>query len=483
MAVSNKLHQHLPKSLFSRMLLTMLLTVLTSQAVVGMIWHTKNRQQEQESLNAVSHSLALGLASTVNFFQSLPFEYRHIVLKQLLNMGGTRYFVSFNQELIQITPDSISQDKQLVLDVVTNTLKEKLGGKPDIRVAFSQADNLHIFNNSVLLSDLPPSWATHTLTMAPLDPPILVTQVEVKPGEWIYLAALLPNPHMMLEGDTMPLQQIVFIIIGLLALMVVAYLLARWLVEPLKQLSEAAVKMGRDMESPPLSLTGTTEVDEAAQAFNLMQERIRAFIHDRDVLFSSISHDLKTPITRLRLRAELLEDEKQRSHFVRNLEELDLMVKSALQAVRDTDIHENREPTDLSQLLNQIIELLALPVEQVSLHSELSRKVLGKPLALKRCFLNVIDNAIKYGERAEITMTQSGSYAVVTVRDFGSGVPVSERQRVFDPYVRLQNVRSQAQGTGLGLSIVKNIVHAHHGTIELGNHPQGGLVVTIKLPF
>lgn len=461
----------------------MLLTVLATQTIVGMIWYSQNRKQEQESLNAVSRSLALGIASTVNFFQSLPFEYRHIVLKQLLNMGGTRYFVSFNEELIHITSEEVNEQKQLVLNAVTSTLKEKLGNKLTIEVAFSRAEQLHIFNNSVLLSDLPPSWATHTLTMAPLDPPILVIQVEVKPNEWIYLAALLPSPHMMLEGNILPMNQVIFIFIGLLALMIVAYMIARWLTDPLKQLSEAAVKMGRDMESPPLSFTGTTEVDEAAEAFNLMQERIRAFIHDRDVLFSSISHDLKTPITRLRLRAELLEDEKQKSHFVRNLEELDLMVKGALQAVKDTDIHENREPTDLTLLVNTIIEQLALPEDQVTFKSELTRHVLGKPLALKRCLINVIDNAIKYGKHAEVHLAQQGSWAIVTVRDFGSGVPMSERQRIFDPYVRLHNVRSQAHGTGLGLSIVKNIVHSHRGSIELTNHEQGGLVVIIKLPF
>ena len=292
-----------PRSLLSRMLLLLLLAILLSQTILTGIWMQQIQKRELEGMLSTTRNLALSAASTVNFFKSLPLQYRHIALDQLRNMGGSRFFVSLNEEEIHISAIPDSERKTLVLKEVQEVLSRKLSDAMAIKVDFSRPEELHVFNNDTLLADLPSSWARYTLSLEPINPPVLVTQIEIEPGEWLYLAALLPAPYMTLDDTVMPSNQVRFIALMTVFLCFFTFMLVRWQTRPLRRLAKAAVNLGKDIDQPSLKEEGASEIVAATRAFNIMQQRIRRFIDDRERLFSSISHDLKTPITRLRLRS------------------------------------------------------------------------------------------------------------------------------------------------------------------------------------
>ena len=191
-----------PNSLVTRTLGLALLAVILAQGIATVIWYTESKQKELAGIQSASESMANMFASTVTFFQSLPTRYRHIVLDQIRNMGGTRFFVSFNKEKLIVEPIPDTQLKRASLSAVESVLNDKLPKVSSISVDFSHAHNLRLLKNDIYLSDLPKSWAHHTLTLSPIDPPVLVVQIELKSNEWVYIAALLPAPYVTLD-DTL----------------------------------------------------------------------------------------------------------------------------------------------------------------------------------------------------------------------------------------------------------------------------------------
>jgi signal transduction histidine kinase len=469
----------IPKSLVSRTLWLTLLSVLFAQLIATAIWYTQSKSREIEGLRSASVSMANNFSSTVTFFQSLPNEYRHIVLDQLRNMGGTRYFVSFNKDVIDIESLPENQMRRTAILAFQQVLHEKLPRLGDIKVELSQADNLHVLSNSILLKDLPKSWAHYTLSLEPLNPPILVVQIELAEHEWLYIAALLPSPYAMLEDEVISNQQVFFISFITLLLLFFTYMMVRRQVKPLKRLAQAANALSVDIEQPPLPEKGASELVTATRAFNRMQMRLRRHIEDRERLFSAISHDLKTPITRLRIRAELIEDEQRGIKFNRDLDELEMMVKGALQVVKDTDIHENSDEVDVMAMINGIAEFYNRDRLRVDVPIVRLPVFCGKPLALKRCLSNLIDNGVKYGERVEVEVNDQPEALTLTFNDRGPGIPPEFLDAVFDPHFRLAN---DQEGHGLGMGIAKNIVHAHGGELMIANRREGGLQVQVILP-
>ncbi|WP_269819741.1 ATP-binding protein [Pseudomonas cichorii] len=469
----------LPRSLLGRMLLLTLLAVLMAQALSSVIWLSQLRATQMVGLVTSARSLAYSMAASVSYFRSLPLAYRPLVLDQLRSMGGTRFVVSLNDRPLDMQILPPTPRKQAVLQVVDEVLREHLGNDPDIAVWFVRPDDLRIFNSGLKLDELPRSWAHYALTLEPLDPPVLVTQIELAPGEWLYIASLLPEPYTSLEEQELPLQQVWFIALTSIFLLVFIGLLVHWQSRPLKRLARAARDMSLGADVEPVVEGGGSEVVEVSRAFNAMRNRISRYLTERGQLFSAISHDLRTPITRLRLRVELLEDEKLQTKFSRDLDELELLVKGALQCVKDTDIHENIEQVDLNHLLECLIEPY-LRDGRVTQKGVAEAAYPGKPLALKRCIGNLIDNAIKYGHRAHLKVEDNEQAFVLHVDDEGPGVPEKRLEHVFEPHFRLAG--SQQQGYGLGLGIARNIAHSHGGEVSLQNLRDGGLRVTLFLP-
>ena len=468
----------LPRSLLGRMLLLTLLAILAAQTLSSAIWLSQLRATQLEGLVTTARSLAHSMSASVRYFRSLPVNYRPLVLDQLRSMGGTRFVVSLNDRPLQMKLLPTTPRKQVVTESVTEVLRQALGNAADISVTFVSPDDLRIFNGGLKLDELPRSWAHYALTLEPVNPPVLVTQIQLAPGEWLYIASLLPEPYTSLEEPILPTQQLWFILLTTAFLLLFIGLLVHLHSRPLKRLARTARHMSLGAEVEPVAEGGGREVVEVARAFNAMRERISRYLTERSQLFSAISHDLRTPITRLRLRVELLDDESLQSKFGRDLDDLELLVKGALQCVKDTDIHENIEPVDLNHLLHGLTEPY-LGSGRVTLDGAARDLYPGKPLALRRCIGNLLDNALKYGERAHLHIEDDAEAFVLHVDDEGPGVPEQKLEQVFEPHFRLA---SQQQGYGMGLGIARNLAHSHGGELSLRNLRDGGLRVTLWLP-
>lgn len=471
-----------PRSLLGRMLLLTLLAIVLAQTLSSAIWLSQLRTTQLEGLVTSARSLARSMTATVTYLRSLPLAYRPLVLDQMRSMGGTRFFVSLNDKPLGMPTLPPSPRKQAVLEAVDQVLRQSLGADADVSVKFVSPTDLRIFNAGLKLEELPRSWAHFALTLEPVNPPVLVTQIQMAPGEWLYIASLLPEPYTSLEEEGLPAVQVWFIALSSIFLLLFIGLLVHWQSRPLKRLARAArdMSLGED-EFKPVETGGGSEVVEVGRAFNSMRARISRYLTERSQLFSAISHDLRTPITRLRLRVELLEDEQVQHKFGRDLDELEMLVKGALQCVKDTDIHENIEPVDLNVLLDCLIEPYLLPHGngRVTLHGKALRPYAGKPLALRRCMGNLIDNALKYGQNAHLCIEDNHNAFMLIVDDEGPGVPEQRLEQVFEPHFRLSG---NQQGYGLGLGIARSIAHSHGGEVSLQNLSAGGLRVTLCMP-
>ena len=274
-------------------------------------------------------------------------------------------------------------------------------------------------------------------------------------------------------------------LIGLFAVSIafLAYLVARMTARPFKQLAQAAQDLGQDINRAPLDLIGATEIRQASAAFNAMQARIRQYIFQRTQMLAAITHDLQTPLTRMRLRLEKVSDAELKERLIGDLSAMQEMVREGLVLARSMDTTETMQMLDVDSLLDSVCADAVDAGQQVTLAGKASMAVLGRPLDMRRCLGNLIDNAVKYGHEAYVCVDRLNGIARIRVRDKGPGIPRSEMGRVFDPFYRIETSRSrESGGTGLGLTIARNITEQHGGSITLANHPEGGLEVTLMLP-
>ena len=299
----------LSQSLAFRASAFLLVVILAAQLLSGLIWYQHASERDKQGLSNTVKSLALSASSTISFFQTLPAEYRHLVLNQLRNMGGTRFFVSLNNHRIDVPPIAQSETKTLVVNQVEQVLKSELQGVPNIDVEFTERENLRVFNNELPIDELPLLWAHYSLSFGDLDPPILVMQVEVAENEWFYLAAVLPAPYVNLETSYFELREWLTLCLSALLLLLCTWFIVRREILPIRELAKAATLMSSRLDVPKVKERGSKELKAAVRAFNKMNRRIDSHINDREMLFGAISHDLKTPIACLKLRAEMLEDE------------------------------------------------------------------------------------------------------------------------------------------------------------------------------
>jgi signal transduction histidine kinase len=273
--------------------------------------------------------------------------------------------------------------------------------------------------------------------------------------------------------------------LGLLlgAIVVLTLLAVRWVTKPLETLAVAAERLGEDIRRPPLDESGPLEASRAARAFNTMQRELVKFIDDRTRILAAMSHDLKTPITRLRLRTELLDDAALRTRFEADLDEMQAMVSRTLEVMRGFDKESRRSPVDIMALLHSLQDDMRVFDTEVEIEGQAALPYLGSPEALKRCLQNVIENAVKYGSSARVIVTDRPHELEIRVRDKGPGIPPAQLERVFEPFYRLEVSRNrESGGTGLGLTIARNLARAHGGELRLRNLEEGGLEAVLTLP-
>jgi signal transduction histidine kinase len=305
-----------------------------------------------------------------------------------------------------------------------------------------------------------------------------VAGVRLADGSWVRF-----EQHLSEEEGGWPWRVVLALAVLVAAVAVSAVLAVRWLTQPLARLGEQAEQLGRNLRQAPLPETGPTEVARAAAALNTMQERLRRYVEDRTRILSALSHDLRTPLTRLRLRLESLPDRALREDMLRDVDELRQMAQGTLDFVRGLEDDEAVRPVDVGSLLESLRDDLADLGYVVELTGTALRPYAGRPIALKRCLANLLENAVKYGQRARVTVDDGPTELRILIDDDGPGIPDDALERVFDPFCRLESSRSRATGgTGLGLSIARNVARSHGGEIRLRNRPEGGLSATLALP-
>lgn len=303
-------------------------------------------------------------------------------------------------------------------------------------------------------------------------------------GPWLNLRVQVPPPRPW-HSETF---LIAFLVMTITAAALILWAVRR-LILPIRALAEAADRLGRDVNAPPLPERGPTEIATAAHAFNTMAERIRRFVRDRTQMLAAISHDLRTPITRLRLRAEFMEDDEQRRKMLADLDEMEAMITATLAFARDEAAAEPTVPLDLAALCRTVLDEAtdAQPeaAERVAYAGPERLVVMARPMALKRAIANLVGNALTYGGAARLALVPSaaGQPLRLTVDDDGPGIPPAELESVFQPFRRLEASRNrETGGTGLGLPIARNILRAHGGDVVLRNRPEGGLQAVVTLP-
>ena len=348
----------------------------------------------------------------------------------------------------------------------------------------------------VTMSGTPPTWAPgmgrgmgQGPMTGPMGPPgihrfppaglAILTQVRLEDGTWATF-----DSQVTPAAVNLPWRLLLTLLTLLAAVLLLSYVAVRWITRPLHTLAVAADQLGRDIKRPPLPEDGPAEVGRAAHAFNTMQSRLIRLIEDRTRILTAMSHDLQTPITRMRLRAELLDDDELRTKFENDLHEMEVMVTETLEFMRGLGNREPPQPIDLMSLLESIQADNEDMGRTVTIAGTVTKPYLGVPALLKRCVSNLIDNAVIYGSRAEIQVEEGPSDLAIRIRDYGPGIPDKELETVFEPFVRLEASRNRGTGgTGLGLSIARDIARAGGGDLHLRNHAGGGLEAVLTLPY
>jgi len=302
--------------------------------------------------------------------------------------------------------------------------------------------------------------------------------LKLNDGTWLEHQVYMPHHH----------QQWIVRIVGVITIFIIsvyvlALLVTRQVIKPLKRFSSAAMQFSTDINALPIEEQGPTEIKQAVAAFNVMQERISRFVNERMQMIAAISHDLKTPITRLILRMESIPDEAQKQKILQDLNEMQAMLESTLAFARDDASKEEKTQVDLAALIQSVCSDMVDAGWPVYYEGPLHVNCDCRPLAIRRVLNNLIDNAVKYGQQATVTLTDSDNGVEVSIADRGPGIPVSERENVFASFYRLEKSRNRdTGGTGLGLTVARTIVRSHGGEIVLKDRGGGGLMVVVRLP-
>lgn len=457
----------IPRSLFGRLTLV-LLTGLTLTVLLS-AW-VQMRDRGRILYEAMHQDVIERTVGIVRLLDVLPPPQRERLLP-ILSTAQSR--VSLATGPLQMPSDD---SDSAAAKLVHRQLRERLGANAELRVSLSgfvmsgpMAGHpmMGMGNRAAAMMHGVHAMASN-----------FFIQVRLADGTWVWFERGLPQG--LFDWPVKMLLTLGILLVGVTSVSIVA---VRWVVQPLADLRRAADALGKDIHRPPLPESGPVEVAETARAFNTMQRRIGRFVEDRARMLAAVSHDLKTPITRLRLRADLLDDEELGEKIRRDLDEMQAMVQETLDFMRGTDSQETTHAIDLMALLESLIEDAGEAGQGVRLTGRIEQPYPGRPLALKRCIGNLLGNALRYGGEVEVLAQDSAQSVTLRIADRGPGIPPDAIEKVFEPFFRLEGSRGRdSGGTGLGLGIARNIARAHGGDLVLGNRPEGGLVAELKLP-
>lgn len=312
-----------------------------------------------------------------------------------------------------------------------------------------------------------------------LDKQHFMVTLQLADKSWMQFNSQTPHTHDLWVWSIVAVVSVFLVTIYILALLV-----SRQIVRPLRQFSAAALRFSTDLDAEPLCTDGPREFVAVTNAFNTMQDRIRRFVTERMQILAAISHDLRTPLTRLRLRFENWDDPQQKDKALADLSEMQAMLDSTLAFARDDASDEGSSWINLNALLYSVCD------DSVDTGADVSCKIpdqeiklLCKPIAIRRAIQNLVDNAVKYAGAVELKFRNCETDVEIQVMDRGPGIDDSEKQQVFSPFYRVEKSRNrETGGTGLGLSVARTIARAHGGDIELHDREGGGLLAILRIP-
>ena len=455
----------LPASLFGRTMLVLVAGLIVAQ-VGSMAIHLFDRGSSVYRLATLQ--IAAQIAQTVRILNRLPADQRQKVVQEVT---GPHLRAALRREPVEVASGFSEHDRYEA--EFTEEVQRQIGARWPIRADI----NPHPRDGDQSPGPFALWMARHFYFLLP-EPFSIVVQVVLEDGTVVVFDVNVPQE---------PLSRLEAIVPLILLLMLVCFSLSGFLVRmttgSLDRLARAADAIGRNPEDAPLADSGPSEIHRVIAAFNRMQQRVLDYLVERGRLLTAISHDLKTPITRLRLRAEMLSDGEIRAKMLRDLEEMQTMVGTTLDFFRTTGSNPQRQPVDIGALIESICEDRRESGPALSVRGAAQAPFRADPQALRRCLENLIENALRYGGGAEIEVTDSSDRLRIAVIDRGPGIPESELERVFEPFYRLDASRNMdSGGTGLGLSIARNIARWHGGDVTLRNAPGGGLIAELALP-
>lgn len=305
----------------------------------------------------------------------------------------------------------------------------------------------------------------------------MTLSIRLASGDWLNVRTMFHRP-----GPQLSPKALLPLLLMAVAVVLVAWWTARRVVGPMRALAVGADRLGRGLDAGPLPMTGPSEVRNTTLAFNRMQDRLTRFVTERTHILAALSHDLRSPLTAMRLRIEMLDETEDSVRLKSLVEEMQVMVEATLEFARGVARAEPEATVDLAALLAGIVSDVG--GVRANLAPSQPLPVTIRPHMLNRALRNLIDNAVRYGDVANVTLTQEPGTVIITIADSGPGLPKDQLEAVFEPFVRLEGSRNRdTGGVGLGLAIARTIVQAHGGTVLLRNRAGGGLDAIVRLPI
>ena len=450
-----------PKSLASQLTLLLLIALAVAQGVAVAIFAF-------ERIEAVRHAqrdnAILRTVTVARLIADTPPALHDSVIAAA-STGLTRFLLSREPLVREIETGRRAAE-------ITRNFSFKLGGGPErVRVAplwTRHLDDDHGHDGKHGHDDGPdhgePDWFTASLVLPD--------------GNWLNVA-VAPPPGAPPWGWAF----VMTFLLSALGIAAVAVLMGRRIAKPMRGLAAAAGRFGRGEAVEDLPEAGPSETRETVRAFNRMRRRLDRYVRDRTAMLAAISHDLRTPITSLRLHAEFVEDAGTKAKIIDALDEMQRMAEDTLAFIREDMHREETQTVDLHALLDSVATDLVELGHEIAVADSGRVLVACRTVSLRRALRNLLENGAAHGAQATARIDRDGSGVRVAIEDEGPGIPEDDLERVFEPFVRLEASRSRdSGGSGLGLAIARSIVRGHGGDIRLENRAEGGLRTTVNLP-
>jgi len=454
----------IPKSLRGQLVLMILATFIVVQAFNLWLFMDERSMAVRAALELDSVGRA---ANVVRLLEAAPEDLRQDILK-----AADSPLVRFTLASEPTVDHADHQDRGGVIRQIQRLLDDS--SPREIRT------ELHRVTPRPVDSDITPRVNRMHGDMMPVQMASVEMEISIalQDGVWLNVSTRFHRPPLQWPW----ISTISFGFATLIVMSIIWITLSR-LTGPLRKLADSAENLGRGEAVPELPNQGPEELRRLTTAFNNMQIRLTRFVAERTRLLAALGHDLRSPLTAMRVRVEMVEDTETRERLVAIIAEMQEMVDSTLSFARGMVTSEENQDVDMYDFLKDLVADFAALGSSVDLDAQPGMNVRIKPVAMRRAIRNVIENAIRYGQSADIKAEIAGNTVRITISDDGEGIPEADLERVFDPFVRIEKSRSlETGGTGLGLSIARTVIHAHGGEITLSNISKGGLRVEVVIP-